>query len=635
MSGRTSFNNYRQMESKIAEASTVNIKTMDGQVFSFAIALSAPLNELKRLIEERLGVPLERQRLIFRGQVLNEDVPLSEHRVHDGQTVHLIAKAVQAEEPEPQPEPPREPTEEQERVDGEIVNNILRTLGETSLNRRNQRRRMMQQRTFGFPFQEQESLEVVQQNLSTVDQLIKAKHDNGLPFNWNTRKLKLGQWIDVKDTIDQWLEAEVTKVDGDRIYVHYNGWGARWDEWIEQSSPRIAPFRTHTVQNAYSFYMSPAPQNNLDGTTTQEMPKNDRSKLLNEFGEHVKQALELLDKINEMQVGTIDEEDNEGEQNIDIQKKEEKYLLKKKNNKNKMDDNLSLKIEEKKQKKEKKYDEAISMKSLRFQQNKSNIKERSTGIISPNSMKTHTSNNSQFFQDDEIEEIIEEESRTLPSKFMHKKNQNLLKKIRQKEIAQRAQQLAPLFDRLGRAMVDLAPHIAMMGSDLGSYTSLFNQAELSTATMNGSINSNARMGLFDRYNNNRPVSTSINPISHINHLQTETGQVTTQQNYSNERPENKGLSSDRPLIFQVPVMLNTGELLSIDTNANSLIGDGHVDLHIQAIVKNNDGVQKKDAHTQTDTAPLNSNLSKKFSKRSKAKNSKEFFIDEIEEDFYF
>lgn len=628
------------MEAKISEDATINVKTMDGHIYPFLLPLTAPLSALKRLIANRLNVSEDRQRLIFRGHVLGENLPLHEHRIEDGQTVHMIAKAVHVEEPAEPVEQPREPAEDQERIDGEIVNNILRTLGETSLNRRNQRRRMMQQRTFGFPMQEQESLEVVRQNMTTVEQLLKARQDNGLPFNWSSRRLRLGQWIDVKDTIDQWLEAEVTKIEDGRVFVHYNGWGARWDEWIELCSPRIAPFRTHTVQSAYGFYLSPAPQNNLDGTTAMEMPQNDPNGMMAEFSEHMKQALELLDKINEMRNGEREEDDDdEADQNIDIQKKGEKYLLHKKNNKTNMDDNLSLKIEEKKQKKEKKYDEAISMKSLRLQHHKSNIKERNTGIISPNSMKTHTSNNSQFFQDDEVEEIIEEESRTLPSKFIHKKNANLLKKIRQREIAQRAQQLAPLFDRLGRAMVDLAPHIAILGSDLSAISSLLNVGEMSTATMNGSVNSNARMGLFDRFNgnNNRPVSTSfnVNPLSNAHNVYTGTGHITTQQDYSNEHQPPRGLHSDRPLIFQVPVMLNPGELLSIDSNSNTLIEDGHVDLHIQAIVKNSESGPKKDAATQTDVGSLNGNLSRKFSKRAKEKDSKELFIDEIEEDFYF
>jgi len=63
------------------------------------------------------------------------------------------------------------------------------------------------------------------------------------PFDFTKSKFEVGQWIDVKDTIDQWLEAQVIQIRNNQIYVHYNGWGTRWDEWIEMNSSRIAAFK--------------------------------------------------------------------------------------------------------------------------------------------------------------------------------------------------------------------------------------------------------------------------------------------------------------------------------------------------------------------------------------------------------
>lgn len=109
------------------------------------------------------------------------------------------------------------------------------------------------------------SLEVIRQNLITIkslerdmiknySRLLKTVEDTDHPpgFDFSKRKLVTGQWIDVKDTIDQWLEAEVINVHENQVYVHYNGWGRRWDEWIDMNSPRIAAFRTYTVQSPYS-----------------------------------------------------------------------------------------------------------------------------------------------------------------------------------------------------------------------------------------------------------------------------------------------------------------------------------------------------------------------------------------------
>ncbi len=78
-------------------------------------------------------------------------------------------------------------------------------------------------------------------------------------FNMRAVKYQVGQWVDVKDTIDQWLEAQITKVRPNQVFVHYNGWGSQWDEWIEATSPRIALFRTYTLQYASSRYYGPSP----------------------------------------------------------------------------------------------------------------------------------------------------------------------------------------------------------------------------------------------------------------------------------------------------------------------------------------------------------------------------------------
>jgi len=70
-------------------------------------------------------------------------------------------------------------------------------------------------------------------------------------FNMLSRQFFIGQWVDVQDTVDQWLEAQVigtrNTTEGPQIYVHYNGWPDRWDEWIDNSSPRVLPLHTKTL----------------------------------------------------------------------------------------------------------------------------------------------------------------------------------------------------------------------------------------------------------------------------------------------------------------------------------------------------------------------------------------------------
>eukprot|EP01138_Halocafeteria_seosinensis_P014127 gb/GECG01014425.1/.p1 GENE.gb/GECG01014425.1/~~gb/GECG01014425.1/.p1 ORF type:complete len:754 (+),score=74.97 gb/GECG01014425.1/:1-2262(+) len=71
------------------------------------------------------------------------------------------------------------------------------------------------------------------------------KPANGKP----RRRFLEGQWVDVCDTVQKWLEATIMKIseDGNQAFIHYNGWPERWDEWINVDSPRIAPFRTRTT----------------------------------------------------------------------------------------------------------------------------------------------------------------------------------------------------------------------------------------------------------------------------------------------------------------------------------------------------------------------------------------------------
>ena len=85
-------------------------------------------------------------------------------------------------------------------------------------------------------------------------------------FDLNKRVLTKGQWVDVKDTVEQWLDAQVIEVSEDNtmVKIHYNHWSTRWDEWIQTNSPRIMPFRYHTRQSTLTNYHSPFPNKRPD-----------------------------------------------------------------------------------------------------------------------------------------------------------------------------------------------------------------------------------------------------------------------------------------------------------------------------------------------------------------------------------
>ena len=94
----------------------------------------------------------------------------------------------------------------------------------------------------------------------------KEKNYNMNCFDLNKRVLAKGQWVDVKDTVDQWLDAQVIEVSDDNkmVKIHYNHWSTRWDEWINTNSPRIMPFRYHTRQSTLTNYHSPFPNKKPD-----------------------------------------------------------------------------------------------------------------------------------------------------------------------------------------------------------------------------------------------------------------------------------------------------------------------------------------------------------------------------------
>ena len=103
-------------------------------------------------------------------------------------------------------------------------------------------------------------------------------------FDLNKRILAKGQWVDVKDTVDQWLDAQVIEVSEDNrmVKIHYNHWSTRWDEWIETKSPRIMPFRYHTRQSILTNYHSPFPNKKPDmGVTLLSFENLNRNSCVN------------------------------------------------------------------------------------------------------------------------------------------------------------------------------------------------------------------------------------------------------------------------------------------------------------------------------------------------------------------
>ncbi|KAI4317007.1 hypothetical protein L6164_024921 [Bauhinia variegata] len=70
----------------------LNIKTLDSRIYSFQVDKNMPVSLFKEKIANEIGVPVNQQRLIFRGKVLKDDHVISEYHVENGHTLHLVER---------------------------------------------------------------------------------------------------------------------------------------------------------------------------------------------------------------------------------------------------------------------------------------------------------------------------------------------------------------------------------------------------------------------------------------------------------------------------------------------------------------------------------------------------------------
>ncbi|CAK4401890.1 unnamed protein product [Aphanomyces euteiches] len=56
--------------------------------------------------------------------------------------------------------------------------------------------------------------------------------------------LKVGDFVDAKDTSNTWYESRIVDTDEDKVKVHFLGWFEKWDWWISRESPTIKPLHS-------------------------------------------------------------------------------------------------------------------------------------------------------------------------------------------------------------------------------------------------------------------------------------------------------------------------------------------------------------------------------------------------------
>ena len=71
---------------------SLTIKSIGAECCQLRVALDLSVRDLKQAVAAQMDVPVERQRLIYGGQVLKDDLPLRHYKLEDGVVVHLVAR---------------------------------------------------------------------------------------------------------------------------------------------------------------------------------------------------------------------------------------------------------------------------------------------------------------------------------------------------------------------------------------------------------------------------------------------------------------------------------------------------------------------------------------------------------------
>ena len=269
-------------ESNINEEISIKVQTLDN-TYSFKVIQNWTISKLKEEIFKKFKIPKERQRLLFQGKYLKENEKLINYKIRDGCVIQLIAKSLEHNN--------------NSQMNNRGLNEVYPIIQIPFRSNRRRRRVVMPH------FDISEYLEGFYQNLISLDNYNKCKNNFSSDknvievFDFSKSTYEVGEWVDVKDTINQWLEAQVIKVQKDKAYVHYNGWGTRWDEWIEFSSPRMRNFKTYTLQTPLAFSVSPYPAIPCDSNIEQQERPIDIFYYIEKTKNHMENLLGDINKL--------------------------------------------------------------------------------------------------------------------------------------------------------------------------------------------------------------------------------------------------------------------------------------------------------------------------------------------------
>lgn len=70
----------------------ITVKILNGQEVRLEVSENDQISLVKQLASEKLDVPVDQQRLVFKGRTLADSSTLQEHQISDGSKLHLSVR---------------------------------------------------------------------------------------------------------------------------------------------------------------------------------------------------------------------------------------------------------------------------------------------------------------------------------------------------------------------------------------------------------------------------------------------------------------------------------------------------------------------------------------------------------------
>lgn len=321
----------------------IKVKTIDGNVTQIEAMTNDTVQTLKEKIRNVINIPVSQQKLIYQAKVMKDNDTISAYNIEDNVVIHLVKI---------------EPSQRRDNHSSSItsssndinsgrgilsylsmlsmLNNAINpfsfinavssrdnnsninnnTNSDSAIQISDSFMHLITRNTFDL----YSSIENIEQNINNVNLLISSKskitkiidklYTTSNTYHNKQISFQLGQWVDVLDQFMQWSEAQIISFgEDDRALVHFLGHSSNLDEWISLSSPRLALYRTHTIQSPFNKFYSPFP-NKPDSTSTLSLGRvEDPLSKINDIKKLIGVLVDKMEEVNHKREEIIKDKD--------------------------------------------------------------------------------------------------------------------------------------------------------------------------------------------------------------------------------------------------------------------------------------------------------------------------------------